>query len=127
MIKHNRLLHLSLLTTALFAFSAQAQEVISGGLWSDSSIWSGGEIPQAGGNVAIGEGMNVVLDSSTPELGGLTITGKLSFADDADLELTTEWIMVFGELEIGTEAIPHTSKATITLTDNIKDEQLMGM
>ena len=35
--------------------------------------------------------------------------------------------MVFGELEIGTEARPHTSKATITLTDKVKDEQLMGM
>jgi cell migration-inducing and hyaluronan-binding protein len=35
--------------------------------------------------------------------------------------------MVHGELEIGTEARPHTSNATITLTDNVKDEQLMGM
>ena len=37
-------------------------------------------------------------------------------ADTADLELTTEWIMLHGELEIGTEAKPHTRKATITLT-----------
>jgi cell migration-inducing and hyaluronan-binding protein len=35
--------------------------------------------------------------------------------------------MVHGELEIGTEAKPFTHKATITLTDNVKDEQLMGM
>jgi len=41
--------------------------------------------------------------------------------------LTTEWILVFGELEIGTEARPHISRATITLTDKVKDEQLMGM
>ncbi len=44
-----------------------------------------------------------------------------------DVELTTEWILVFGELEIGTEDNPYTSNATITLTDNVKDEQLMGM
>ena len=67
-------------------------------------------------------GKDVILDVSPPALGGLTINGKLSFADKTDLELTTEWIMVHGELEIGTEAKPHTHKATITLTDNVKDE-----
>src|SRR4030095_15529385 len=59
--------------------------------------------------------------------GSLTIDGTLSFADNADLELTTEWIMLHGELEIGTEAKPHTRKATITLTNNVKDEDISGM
>ncbi len=58
--------------------------------------------------------MNVVLDVTPPALHGLTINGNLSFADNKDLELTTEWIMVHGELEIGTEAKPHTHQATIT-------------
>ena len=71
--------------------------------------------------------MDVVLDVTPPALHGLTINGKLSFADNKDLELTTEWIMVHGELEIGTEAKPHTHQATITLTDNIKDEDFGGM
>src|SRR5437763_13758629 len=57
-------------------------------------------------------------------LRSLTINGKLRFADNKDLELTTEWVMVHGELEIGTEARPHTRKATITLTDNVKDEDI---
>ncbi len=35
--------------------------------------------------------------------------------------------MLHGELEIGTEAKPHTRKATITLTDNVKEEEMMGM
>ena len=70
---------------------------------------------------------DVVLDVSPPALGGLTIDGKLSFANNKDLELTTEWIMLHGELEIGTEARPHTRKATITLTDNVKDEDISGM
>src|SRR5690606_13362442 len=65
--------------------------------------------------------------TSTPALGGLTISGKLSFSNETDLELSTEWIMVHGELEIGTEANPHTRNATITLVDNVKGEQLMGM
>jgi hypothetical protein len=68
----------------------------------------------------------VVLDVSPPALGSLTIEGKLSFADNKDLELTTEWIMVHGELEIGTEKAPHTRKATITFTDNVKDEDMSG-
>ena len=74
-----------------------------------------------------GRDMNVVLDVTPPELHGLTINGKLSFADNKDLELTTEWIMVHGELEIGTEAKPHTRNATITLTDNVKGEDFGGM
>ena len=57
----------------------------------------------------------------------LTINGTLRFSDAADVELTTEWIMLHGELQIGTEAKPHTRKATITLTDTVKGEELMGM
>ncbi len=60
----------------------------------------------------------MILDVSPPALGGVTVNGKLSFADNADVELTTEWVMVHGELAAGTEAKPHTRKATITLTDN---------
>src|SRR5262245_41177609 len=32
--------------------------------------------------------------------------------------------MVHGDLEIGTEKTPHTRKATITLTNNVKDEAM---
>ncbi len=34
--------------------------------------------------------------------------------------------MLHGELDIGTEAKPHTRKATITLTNNVKDEDVMA-
>ncbi len=78
-------------------------------------------MPAAGEKVTIGKDKEVMLDVSPPALGGLSIDGKLSFADNADLELTTEWIMLHGELEIGTEAKPHTRKATITLTDNVEE------
>src|SRR5499433_1531911 len=95
--------------------------------WSDPATWPGRKVPAAGGKVTIEKGKDVLLDVSPPALHGLTIEGKLSFADDKDLELTTEWIMVHGELEIGTEAKPHTLKATITLTDNVKDEDFGGL
>src|SRR6266571_3480630 len=95
--------------------------------WSDPATWPGRKAPVAGDKVTIEKGKDVVLDVSPPALNGLTIEGKLSFADNKDLELTTEWIMVHGELEIGTEAKPHTRKATITLTDNVKDEDMSGV
>src|SRR6478735_3045357 len=95
--------------------------------WSDPATWPDRQVPRAGDKVTIAAGKDVVLDVSPPALNGLTIDGKLSFANTADVELTTEWVMVHGELEIGTEARPHTRKATITLTDNVKDEDMSGI
>jgi G8 domain len=102
-----------------------AQQPVS--RWSNPATWPDHKVPVAGELVDIPSGKSVLLDVSPPALNGVTIHGKLSFADKSDLELTTEWIMVYGELEVGTEAKPHTHKATITLTDTVKDEQLMGM
>src|SRR6188472_1794891 len=95
--------------------------------WSNPATWPNRKVPAAGDKVEIASGKEVILDVSPPALGGLTVNGKLTFADKSDLELTTEWVMVHGELEVGTEARPFTHKATITLTDDVKDEQMMGM
>src|SRR3954454_8455050 len=95
--------------------------------WSDPATWPDRRVPRAGDKVTIAAGKDVVLDVSPPALNGLTIDGKLSFANTADVELTTEWVMVHGELEIGTEKVPHTRKATITFTDNVKDEDIRGV
>jgi cell migration-inducing and hyaluronan-binding protein len=94
--------------------------------WSDPATWPGGKVPAAGDTVTIARDKSVLLDVSPPALGGLTIDGKLSFANSADLELTTEWIMLHGELEIGTEARPHARRATITFTNDVKDEDISG-
>ncbi|MEI9889603.1 MAG: G8 domain-containing protein [Caulobacteraceae bacterium] len=97
-------------------------------LWSDPKSWPGGKVPGAGEAVTIGRDRNVVLDVSPPALRSLTVNGKLSFSNDKDLELTTEWIYLpGGELDIGSEAKPHTRKATITLTDTVKDENINTM
>jgi cell migration-inducing and hyaluronan-binding protein len=95
--------------------------------WSDPATWPNKKVPAAGDKVDIANGKEVILDVSPPQLNGLTINGKLTFADKSDLSLSTEWVMVHGELQIGTEAKPYQHKATITLTDNVKGEQLMGM
>src|SRR5262245_31093501 len=91
--------------------------------WSDAATWPDRQVPRAGDKVTIAQGKEVILDVSPPALGGLDIEGKLSFSNNADLELTTEWVMLHGELEIGTEARPHTRKATITLTNTVPDEE----
>jgi cell migration-inducing and hyaluronan-binding protein len=96
-------------------------------LWSKPATWPGRKVPRAGDTVTIAKGKDVLLDVSPPPLNGLHIEGKLSFSDKADIELTTEWIMLHGELEIGTEAQPHTHQATITLTDNVHGEEHDGM
>src|SRR5689334_3027828 len=125
---------LSLLVPAFLVLSAdavraqqKAPSTASGKRWSDASTWPDKKVPAKDAVVTIDRDMDVILDVSPQPLHGLTINGKLSFADNKDLELTTEWIMVHGELEIGTEAKPHTHQATITLTDNFKDEDFGGL
>ena len=129
MRKPYRTFFFALLVPAVFLVSGFAAEAaqVKATRWSDRATWPNKKVPVAGDKVDIASGKEVILDVSPPALGGLTINGKLTFADKSDLELTTEWIMVHGELAVGTEATPFTHKATITLTDNVKDEQMMGM
>ena len=97
-------------------------------LWSDPAAWPEGKVPGEGDAVTIARDMEVVLDVSPPALRSLTIQGKLSFSDERDLALETEWIYLpGGELEIGTEASPYTRNATITLTDNVPGEDINTM
>jgi hypothetical protein len=104
----------------------QGSSAVKPALWSDAATWPDRRVPRAGDKVTIAAGKEVILDVSPPQLGGLTIGGKLSFANNADLELTTEWVMLHGQLEIGSETSPHTRKATITFTDNVRGEDVMG-
>jgi len=134
-MRKHYLLFLSLLVPAFLVLGGYAvvkaqqrtSSTASAKRWSDAATWPDKKVPGKDAVVTIGNDMNVVLDVTPPALRGLTINGKLSFADNKDLELTTEWVMVHGELEIGTEAKPHTRKATITFTDNVKDEDISGV
>src|SRR5262245_39865531 len=134
MRKHH-LSFLSLLLPALLILSGHAvvkaqqgsSSAVKGGRWSDSATWADRKAPGEGAAVTIDKDMEVVLDVSPPPLHSLTINGKLSFADNKDLELTTEWIMLHGELQIGSEAKPHTRNATITLTNNVPGEDIDTM
>src|SRR5580698_7027312 len=134
MRKHYRLF-LSLLFPAFLVLGGyavvQAQQktssAASGKRWSDAATWPDKKVPGKDAVVTIEKDMNVVLDVSPPPLHGLKINGKLSFADNKDLELTTEWIMLHGELEIGTASSPHKRNATITLTNDVPGEDIDAM
>ncbi len=132
MSKQHRSFLLALVLPAVLLVSAFAVvQAQNGGSpaatrWSDPATWPDRKVPAKDDVVTIKKDMNVILDVSPPPLHGINLDGTLSFADDKDLELTTEWIMLHGTLEIGTEAKPHTRKATITLTDNVKDEDISG-
>ena len=96
--------------------------------WSDPAAWPEGRVPVAGDAVTIPRDMELLLDVSPPALRSLTVSGKLRFSDEHDLELVTDWIYVpGGELEIGTEERPHSRNATITLTDKVPNENVNTM
>jgi cell migration-inducing and hyaluronan-binding protein len=96
--------------------------------WSDPASWPDGKVPRAGDAVTIARDRNVVLDVTPPALRSLTVNGKLAFANDRDIALTTDWIYLSGgELDIGSEARPYTHQATITLTDVVPDEDVNTM
>jgi hypothetical protein len=124
--KNRSLLLFSVVPAVLLGSVFAVAQAADATKWSDPASWPNRKVPAAGDKVTIGKDKEIVLDVSPPALGGLSIDGKLTFADTADLELTTEWIMLHGELAIGSEAKPHTRKATITLTDNVKGEDVMA-
>ena len=97
----------------------------AGDAWSDPETW-GGSVPAAGDQVTIPHGKTVLLDVDTAALGGLSIEGALVF-DDADLKLSSQWILVKGTLRIGSEPRPYTNEATITLDDPDPDSDPTGM
>ncbi len=94
--------------------------------WSDPATW-GGTVPVAGEEVVIDPSMHVLLDVHTPDLGSLTIDGILEFDDNQDVSLTSEWIMLMGEMWVGSPANPFIHQATITLNAPDMNENIMGM
>lgn len=93
--------------------------------WSDPNTW-GGVKPIAGEEVEIPLGAHIVMDEDPPALGGLVVNGHLEF-DRRDLNLSADWIMVHGTLEVGSEAVPFVHDAVITLTDTNPNGDAMGM
>ena len=98
--------------------------LIAQSAWSDANSWPTGQVPTAGQDVTIPSDSHIVLDVETPDLGGVTVSGKLSFAETT-ISLTADYLLVEGQLEAGTENKPYAGQLTITL--NGPDEDVMGM
>ena len=101
--------------------------------WSEATTWTSlgfqGK-PAAGAVVTIPAGKKVVLDESTPSLGGVVVEGELRFAE-TDVDLRSEYVMVHmgGLFVAGTREDPldPANQATITLTGNDQAKNVMGM
>jgi cell migration-inducing and hyaluronan-binding protein len=93
--------------------------------WSDAATW-GGRLPEVGESVIIPAGRRVRLDVSPPRLKSLQVNGGLIF-EDANLNLLADWIVVRGELRVGTANHPHARKAAIVLTAEDAHENVIGL
>ena len=96
----------------------------AGQAWSDPATW-GGTVPADGASVTIPAGKHVVLDRDV-SLANLTVNGALSFAR-RDLTLVSDWVLVHGTLQVGTEAAPFAQRAVIRLRDQAPGEDVMKM
>lgn len=92
--------------------------------WSDPATWQSFGIskPVVGDEVTIPAGKTVLLDESPPALKGIFVEGALHFAEQ-DILLTTDYIIVKGLFQIGTEEVPFAHKAVINLTTNYTDQK----
>ena len=61
--------------------------------WSEPKTWPNRKVPAAGDKVVIEVGKSVILDVSPPALNGVTINGKLAFADHPHEEHLHEWVI----------------------------------
>ncbi|XP_048241160.1 protein DDB_G0287365-like, partial [Haliotis rufescens] len=86
--------------------------------WSHGSSWPGNKKPGTHARVVITDA--ILLDESPPELSSVTIEtgGRLVWSPDGDYNLTTQYILIKGRFDIGSDDCKFNRKANITLTGN---------
>jgi hypothetical protein len=94
--------------------------------WSNPANWPNSVLPGEDEIVEIPKGRTMILDiPETPIFKNLQINGVLRFKQGMDIHLRSKIIFVrAGELQIGTEAVPFTNKATITLFGDSESEPM---
>ena len=81
-------------------------------------------------SIHIPKGLNLLVDiDRSPEINAIIVEGSLIFAPDADPNherfFDAHYIFVNGgNLEVGTEEFPYTSKLTITMHGHLSDPYL---
>ena len=94
-------------------------------LWSSATTWSTLVVPAAGEDVTIDSTMSVILDVSPPPLGRLTVNGRLSFLNGANLSLSAASIVVYGQLWVGNATAPFTGNASIIVTGSLNSPTVL--
>ena len=94
-------------------------------MWGNAATW-GGRVPVDGDIVLIPRGRSVQLAGDTAKLKGLWVNGALSFAD-ADVGLTSNFVMVHGRLQAGSATQPYLRRAVVTLTGSDNTLSVLGM
>ncbi len=87
---------------------AAAATAVQSGAWSDPATW-GGATPQAGEDVRVPAGVEVVFDAAaSARVGTVRVDGVLRWATDRDTTLFVDTLFSSpgGEILIGTEAAP---------------------
>lgn len=76
--------------------------------WSDERTWGMSFKPEDGDLVQVPKGQVLYVDESTPKLIGIVVEGKIVFADETDINVTTDFILVKGgEFIVGQEERPY--------------------
>nr|XP_034311769.1 cell surface hyaluronidase [Crassostrea gigas] len=95
--------------------------------WSDDATWNGEE-PKEGDSLVIQDGDSFLLDTSPPPLDSITIEsgGKLVVADGMDIKLSVKYILIRGEMHVGSEDCKFTGKLHITVRGNLGEYKVDG-
>jgi hypothetical protein len=93
--------------------------------WSDDSTWGGEFAPMFNESVWVPPGLNLLVDvDRVPMLNLVLVEGSIIFAPDSDPNherfFDANFIFVRnGDMEVGTEEFPYTSKITITMHGSV--------
>lgn len=94
--------------------------------WTDTNAWENKKIPSLNEYITVKSDRKIIYNTNAPKLSGLRINGTLEFQEN-DLTLQTDYIMLHGELRIGTEKEPFKHKAILRFTATDTSQNIMGM
>lgn len=93
--------------------------------WSDSNTWGGDFPPVEGDTIFVPQGMVLMVDQSTPILKAIIVEGSLTFADESEMTVQSEMILInYGRFQIGTEDSAYRNNLTIILHGEYHGRQI---
>lgn len=85
--------------------------------WSEEITWGYDFKPNEGDLIHVPAGQSLWVDESTPALEGIVVEGRIIFADEADMTITTNFIIINGGIfQAGTESKPYRHNLLFNMT-----------